>query len=325
MRKITHYARSCALPAIAAALALSSTPLLAQNAQPVAEPIPQVTPPPPTMDATPAPEATPVDDTATTGSEPAAAAARSTAVKRTTRSTAVRSVTKPAPVHTASAQVTTRPTPAAPVASASSAPTPAPESAVTPVVDTAASAPAAPATAQAAPAPKNNSEVPVIAGGALALLALGGGAFAIARRRREDEDVWVDEQVVPEEPIDAVGPMHDEPIAEPVYDEQPKIVAPASSAFTWGNTHHSQPAMQPAASQSSTTSDDDRMPGESWVERAYRGPTPNNPSASLRNRLKRAAFFDKRDREVAAGTAHPVDMDAGLPEAMVDERERELA
>jgi hypothetical protein len=67
------------------------------------------------------------------------------------------------------------------------------------------------------------------------------------------------------------------------------------------------------------------MPGESWVDRAYRGPTANNPSASLRNRLKRAAFFDKREREVAAGTADPVDMDAGLPEAMVDERERELA
>ena len=55
-----------------------------------------------------------------------------------------------------------------------------------------------------------------------------------------------------------------------------------------------------------------------------RGPTPDNPSASLRKRLKRAAFFDKRDREVAAGVAKPVDTDAGLPENM-DTRELELA
>ena len=58
---------------------------------------------------------------------------------------------------------------------------------------------------------------------------------------------------------------------------------------------------------------------ESHVDRAMRGPTPDNPSLSLRKRLKRAAFFDKRDREVAQGKAEPVDADAGLPEAAVDE------
>jgi hypothetical protein len=66
---------------------------------------------------------------------------------------------------------------------------------------------------------------------------------------------------------------------------------------------------------------DDRRPGETWVERAYRGPTPNNPSVSLRNRLKRAAFFDKREREAAAGLATPVNANAGLPGAMAGERE----
>ena len=58
---------------------------------------------------------------------------------------------------------------------------------------------------------------------------------------------------------------------------------------------------------------------ESHVERAMRGPTPDNPSLSLKKRLKRAAFFDQRDREVAEGTAQPVDPLAGLPEAAVDE------
>ena len=58
---------------------------------------------------------------------------------------------------------------------------------------------------------------------------------------------------------------------------------------------------------------------ESHVDRAMRGPTPDNPSLSLKKRLKRAAFFDKRDREVAEGKAEPVDPDAGLPEASVDD------
>ena len=58
---------------------------------------------------------------------------------------------------------------------------------------------------------------------------------------------------------------------------------------------------------------------ESHVDRAMHGPTPDNPSLSLKTRLKRAAFFDKREREVAAGVAEPVDADAGLPEAGIDE------
>ena len=58
---------------------------------------------------------------------------------------------------------------------------------------------------------------------------------------------------------------------------------------------------------------------ESHVDRAMLGPTPDNPSLSLKKRLKRAAFFDQREREVAAGEAVPVDSDAGLPEQMMEE------
>jgi hypothetical protein len=36
---------------------------------------------------------------------------------------------------------------------------------------------------------------------------------------------------------------------------------------------------------------------------AYRGPTPDNPSLSLRHRLRRASFFDQREREAAAAGA----------------------
>ena len=58
---------------------------------------------------------------------------------------------------------------------------------------------------------------------------------------------------------------------------------------------------------------------ESYVDRAMSGPTPDNPSLSLKTRLKRAAFFDKREREVAEGDAEPVAPEAGLPEAGVEE------
>ena len=61
--------------------------------------------------------------------------------------------------------------------------------------------------------------------------------------------------------------------------------------------------------------------GESHVERAALGPTSDNPSLSLKKRLKRAAFFDQRERDVAADEAVSVDPNAGLPEQMVEDIE----
>jgi len=124
----------------------------------------------------------------------------------------------------------------------------------------------------------------------------------MTRRRHEDE--WSEESV-DYEPVEtaAVPEARDEPI---VRDEQPAIVAP--SAFAW------EP--QPQADDPTVRSSD-----ETHIERAYRGPTPENPSLSLRARLKRAAFMDKREREVAAGEAKAVEPTAGLPDRLVEERE----
>jgi hypothetical protein len=145
-----------------------------------------------------------------------------------------------------------------------------------------------------------------LGGGAAALIILGAGAFAVARsrRRRREEAAWAEETTGEE----ARDPLFDEPM---FHHEQPAAEASAMA--------QEQPCDQPSDDGS------DRCPGESWVERAHRGPSPANPSASLRHRLSRAAFFDKRERDVAAGKAEPVDPDAGLPEAMVEEQERELA
>ena len=329
MRKATHHARTSALPAIAAALALSSTTALAQQAQPVA-----TEPPPTTTTDQPAP-ATQAEPATTDTSAPAPAATTETAqptdaktasttapktVRRTTRTASVTPAAKPAVApRTATRSVTTHAAaPAAAAKTAAVAPAPTPQPAATPVVD--ANAKPAPApTAAAKPTPQHDNTLP-IAGGALAVLALGGAAVALTRRRRHDEDEWVEEESIDREPVDTLAAQPaDEQI---VHEQEPAMIAPAASAFSWGNAEHSH---EPAQAREPMTEEDDRLPGESWVQRAYRGPTPNNPSVSLRARLKRAAFFDKRERDVAAGRAEPVEMDAGLPDAMVEEQERELA
>ena len=107
--------------------------------------------------------------------------------------------------------------------------------------------------------------------------------------------------------------------SEVIHEEQPPIVAP--SAFSWGNGE----SAGESTSSAEALDKGEREPGETWVERAYRGPSPSNPSVSLKTRLRRAAFFDKRERDAAAGLAEPLDPTAGLPRSMSREQERETA
>jgi len=123
----------------------------------------------------------------------------------------------------------------------------------------------------------------------------------LTRRRHEEE--WSEDTAEYEPNEAAAAPETDQ---EPtVHDDQEAIVAP--SAFSWDGPSAQEPGI--------------RGKDETHVERAYRAPTPENPSLSLRARLKRAAFMDKREREAAAGLAAPVDPTAGLPDRLVEERE----
>lgn len=172
------------------------------------------------------------------------------------------------------------------------------------------------ATAAQPPAhPRNHDNtVPIAAGGVLALLAIGGAAVAVNRRRNEDDEEWLsDDGSTEPAPV-----AHDVAESQGEVDEhdQPAILAPPVSAFQW------KAGQSPAqGSEEPLAGTDDRDPGETWVERAYRGPSALNPSVSLKTRLKRAAFFDKRERDASAGLAEPVDPSAGLPERMIDENQ----
>ncbi len=121
--------------------------------------------------------------------------------------------------------------------------------------------------------------------------------------------------LLPQDIADELSLLQDR-VPDPVAEYEPPVVEPDEPAFAWG-----QPSSREALVERAS---DDRRPGETWVERAYRGPTADNPSLSLRKRLKRAAFFDQRDRDAAANLAARVEADAGLPER-VAEREFEAA
>ena len=292
------------LTAIAAFAALGTTPLLAQVADPLAA----------TSDSAPIVAPTPVvaapDLSAVPTADPLAPAAKAkpTATKATVAKTsrpAARPVTKTVVRTVASVAAVTPAAPAVPEAPVAAAPAPLPVEA--PVA--AAPAPVA-QTASGLPA----DALPIGAAG-LGALALAGAALAMRRRKRR----LADEEFVTtynEPAFAAPAPMMAAPepmmaAPEPVIPERAPMVA-AKPIKAWGST-------APAAT--ATVGDGEVPEGidpDSHVATAYRGPTAENPSLSLKTRLKRAAFFDQRERQAAAGEAAPLDMTAGLPEAALE-------
>lgn len=285
------------MTALAAALALTSTPLFAQDLAPapvepsapvVAAPAPAVEPAQPAATAPGAALNIPKisvdlsDAPATSSAEVAAPAAKPSSEVPAERSAVAE---QPAPPPVKQAPVTAAATP-----SAASEPTvamtegPAPESPLpTPPVAIEPPAPMAAAPAPAAPQAMASTmdETLPVAGGVLAALALAGGAFAVAgRRRRYRDDYRTVETIEPPVAVEA------EPAAlrTPISSSAPSYARPA-----------------PAAETALPTGFDLSRYGP-HVQAAYRGPTPDNPSLSLRTRLKRARFYDQRERMEAAGT-----------------------
>lgn len=283
------------LTAIAAATAFLSTPALAQDAAPIAvEPAPVVadTPLPAEPTPTPSPEAVsdPLAPAETTTTTTTTRTTRAISPARTTRSAAR------APATTARTASPTSVTPVAPVAAPVQEPTSAFDPAmVAPLPEAAATSPA-PATGDSL---IDNDILPIAGAAGLGILALAGAGFAMRRRRRREDDDIVVEETFHEPPMTRAMPL---PVATaPIAATRPIAASLTNtSAFNWGNVPR------------------ETAPSMSWIEAARRGPTPDNPSHSLKKRLQRASFFDQRERAVAAGTAVPVSPMAGLPNGQAE-------
>lgn len=260
------------MTAIAAVLALSSTPLAAQEATSTDVPLVTVPAPEPVAPAAdplaPAPEAevsTPAETSATEAAEapePVAAAPASKPVAKKAAAKVERSATR------ATAKA------AAPVAAAPAA-SPAAEAPVasTPVVEARPATEPAPVE-QARSEPKIDETIPLAGGAGAVILALAGAGMAIRRRKRSEEEdgEWQDEMVLADQVTPAPAP---EPWNPPVVEP---TVAPIAAKRTDVPEHFE-------------TSRFGRH-----VQAAYVGPTPDNPSLSLRKRLKLAGELDRRER-----------------------------
>lgn len=276
------------LAAIAAAAALLSTPVLAQETAPVAaDPAPIVADTPLPAEPAPPPAAETVSDPLAPAEATTTTTTRTTRTTRPARATAAPAARAPAP--------TARAETAAPVAP--TAPTPD----ATPAFDPAMVAPL-PEPAAAAPTPAasdsmiDNDLLPIAGAAGLGIIALAGAGLAMRRRRRED-DVVIEEMSYERAHEPTLARAEPMPVAHAPVAAAPLAASVANkSAFAWGNSPR-----EPVSSKS-------------WIEAARRGPTPDNPSHSLKKRLRRASFFEQRERAVAAGTAVPVSPMAGLPD-----------
>ncbi len=288
------------LAAIAAATAFLSTPVMAQETAPVVtDPTPIVADSPLPAEPAPAPTPTPPADVVSDPLAPAEATAtttttRTTRTVRPTRATAAPAARTPAPI--------ARAVSASPVAPA--APVTSPVQEATPAFDPAMVAPlpesATPPASANSDSMIDNDLLPIAGAAGLGILALAGAGLAIRRRRRED-DVLVEETF--HEPAMAR--------AEPMPIATTPIVATALTA-----TPLAKPSIADKSAFNWADGPRETVRSKNWIEAARRGPTPDNPSLSLKKRLHRASFFDQRERAVAAGKALPMSPMAGLPEAL---------
>jgi len=242
---------------------------------------------------------TPSEPLTTSASDPLAASVKSTATKSTKSTTTYRtaSVARPAKAAPPVAQ--------APVAALVAPPVETVEAA--PITITAG--PTAPAAAVVAASPAQNTPVassdmlPIAGAAGLGFLGLLGIGLAMRRRRRRNEEEFAaaeQDKLAVEAPAQT-DPLFDEPAFAPhTADPAPALALGAAVAPT------------------ETASDCvDAAPG-SHVEAACEGPTADNPSLSIKKRLKRAHFFDQREFLAEAGEVAPMAADAGLPDAITE-------
>jgi resuscitation-promoting factor RpfA len=265
--------------ATAAVLALSSTQLLAQEAPSAETPAADapseatVTPAPATDE--PAPAADPPVPTAESATSAASTEASAMPAETKVASTRSKSAVKTAQTAEHSATRSAEPVGEAPkpAVEPSGVSDPSPLDSMEPAEI--ASVPDAKPVERA----KLDEAVPLAGGAGAVLLALAGAGMAVRRRKlRQDEDGfeqdWRAETVIADKPVAGPELLWDPPVREPA-------------------------AMTPAriAEANEVSEDFDTSKFGPHVQAAYRGPTSDNPSLSLRKRLKIAGELDRRERE----------------------------
>jgi hypothetical protein len=147
----------------------------------------------------------------------------------------------------------------------------------------------APPAVEPAPASTNlmaDDALPIAGAAGLGLLALGGIGLAVQRRRRRREEMqhFKANQAYLDEHPEAATPQVNEPaFARPA---RPWIAATAPES-----------AVSTDAPRSKLPEGFDLSRFGPHVRAAYLGPTPDNPSVSLKYRLRRAAAMDQRARQ----------------------------
>ena len=280
------------MTAIAAVLALSS-PSRAQDTGVTPAPAPDtvVTTPDPAVLDTLAPEVT---TTTTTIEAPAVSlAAPAAATRKASRPAARPTRTTPATI--------TRTTAAWSGAAATTAPVPAPAQA--PLPQAQVPAPVTPVIAEPVVEPVTGDQglsadnvLPIAGAAGLGLLALTGAGIALRRRKRRREEEVADGEW--NEPMAEPTPAQGEPMfvrmsAVPLHDSIPGRAA--TTAPLVAATVASGKPIENAPTQEVPAGFDISRFGR-HVQAAYRGPTADNPSLSLKNRLRRASFYDQREK-----------------------------
>ena len=126
-----------------------------------------------------------------------------------------------------------------------------------------------------------NEALPIAGAAGLGLLALAGAGMAVRRRKRRREEEEFEERQM----------ALTEAEAESALPPEPAFVRPATPL------HDAVPGKAPVTSLPAGF---DISKFGRHVQAAYRGPTADNPSLSLKNRLRRASFFDQQERRAAA-------------------------
>lgn len=303
-----HHVRS-GLTAIAAVLALSSTPLAAQ----------EVNTPPDIATETPSESAPAADPLAP---EPAASepvASEPEALEPDPVATAAPAATRRAPTRSQSqatnraASQPTRTTAVAAPAPAGEGPAeamPVPPAPLDPMAAPVAEPPVAEAAPSAEPVPGfddllTEDSLPYAGAAGIGLLALAGAGLVARRRkrRRELEHYAANQHYLDEHPVEP------EVVHEPAFVRAAPAVPITASALPEAEVRTDVPRTR-------LPNGFDLSRFGPHVRAAYMGPTPDNPSLSLKYRLRRAAALDQRAR-LEAEHRPPVELPAKRPEPTI--------